>query len=89
MGIMYQAQSTPASVPQEAVGLDGDVTEDQATDRPLPSLGGKKKRRKLDVPDLALAPDRKKPRMDDFSYAKTFGVQTFPFHQESLISCGW
>jgi len=69
MGIMYQAQSTPASVPQEAVGLDGDVTEDQATDRPLPSLGGKRKRRKLDVPDLALAPYRKKPRMDDFSYA--------------------
>ena len=67
MGIMYQSK-TPG-----AEGPDSNQVRNQVlVEPPLPPIARKptrKRRRKLDVPDTALPPYRKKPRMDDFSYA--------------------
>ncbi|KAG1693158.1 Complement component receptor 1-like protein [Nymphon striatum] len=68
MGIMYQTQNTEATSSHDAEGPNEDVCGSQTTEIPFPSMTRKKKRRKFDASGVALAPYRKKPRMDVFSY---------------------
>ena len=74
MGIMYQSKPPVAAVGnqvQNQMVAGPNQVQNQVVAGPvLPTITKKsrKRRRKLDVPDTALPPYRKKPRMDGFSY---------------------